>query len=288
MALQQPIIAWDYAFAPNAQKSRLYLYLTKTPFSICEQPFVLPRPDLTALGITYRRVPVLSIGKDVFPDNASFLAAMQELLREEGKGRQLRESIWDGACDAWGYVSVFIFSCLLWWKIRLGCELNVFANDFVRSRGLTGTNESQNKQRSFWIALACLDPDFLSEELAKDRADLFPVFARKDFGQLQNSARSEFRAFLEGAEGGFLKDGEGPFVGGEKEPGMADVHAVWMVKWVGDGFAGTPRGEGIADRALVRLMFVLSTSLENWTMPLVVGAEMGTRPQAMIATKPTT
>jgi hypothetical protein len=42
-------------------------------------------------------VPVLSIGKDVFPDNASFLAAMQELLREEeGGGRALRESIWDG------------------------------------------------------------------------------------------------------------------------------------------------------------------------------------------------
>ena len=70
--------------------------------------------------------------------------------------------------------------------------------------------------------------------MAKDRADLFPVFARKDFGELQLSARSEFRAFLQGAEGpqGFLRDGAGPFVGGEEEVGMADVHAVWMVKWV--------------------------------------------------------
>jgi hypothetical protein len=288
MALQQPIIAWDYAFAPNAQKSRLYLYLTKTPFSICEQPFVLPRPDLTALGITYRRVPVLSIGKDVFPDNASFLAAMQELLREEGKGRQLRESIWDGACDAWGYVGIPSSSSLSLSFFKNGVGLYVFFNIENSHDRLWEDRTLTNSQRSFWIALACLDPDFLSEELAKDRADLFPVFARKDFGQLQNSARSEFRAFLQGAEGGFLKDGEGPFVGGEKEPGMADVHAVWMVKWVGDVFAGTPRGEGIADRALVRLMFVLSTSLENWTMPLVVGAEMGIRPQAMIATKPTT
>jgi hypothetical protein len=84
--------------------------------------------------------------------------------------------------------------------------------------------------------------------LAKDRADLFPVFAREDFGELQNSARSEFRAFLEGAEGGFLKDGEGPFVGGEQEAGMADVHAVWMVKWVGDDRCeDSEREEGIAD-----------------------------------------
>lgn len=102
-----PIIAFDYLFAPNAQKSRLYLYLTSTPFSICEQPFKLPRPTLTDLGITYRRVPVLSIGKDVFPDNASFLAAMQELYAVEGTGtgKGLREGIWDAVCEAWGYVS---------------------------------------------------------------------------------------------------------------------------------------------------------------------------------------
>lgn len=98
-----PIIAFDYLFAPNAQKARNYLFLTKTPFSICEQPFALPRPDLTGLGITYRRVPVLCIGKDVFPDNASFLAAMQELLKKEGKA--LRESHLDSVYEAWGYVS---------------------------------------------------------------------------------------------------------------------------------------------------------------------------------------
>jgi len=109
-----PIIAWDYLFAPNAQKSRLYLYITKTPFSICEQPFALPRPSLTDLGITYRRVPVLSIGKDVFPDNASFLEAMQMLLEKEGKA--LREGPWDRACEAWGYVSYFC--CVLVFNVK--------------------------------------------------------------------------------------------------------------------------------------------------------------------------
>lgn len=129
-----PIIAFDYAFAPNAQKSRLYLYLTHTPFSICEQPFALPRPALTDLGITYRRVPVLSIGKDVFPDNASFLAAMQEVLKREGggggggggKGKGLREGIWDGACEAWGYVSFFpfpLFPCFIFLSFSSSCSL---------------------------------------------------------------------------------------------------------------------------------------------------------------------
>ena len=72
----------------------------------------------------------------------------------------------------------------------------------------------------------------MTPELAKDRAALFPVFAREDFGILQESARSELRAFLEGAESGFLcGSGDGPFVGGGSTAAMADVHAVWMVKW---------------------------------------------------------
>jgi len=55
-------------------------------------------------------VPVLSIGKDVFPDNASFLEAMQMLLEREGKA--LREGPWDKACEAWGYVSDL--SCVMY------------------------------------------------------------------------------------------------------------------------------------------------------------------------------
>jgi len=68
-------------------------------------------------------------------------------------------------------------------------------------------------------------------ELAKDRAALFPVFACKDFGILQESARSELRAFLQGTEDGFLRvEKGGPFIGGF-EHSLADIHAIWMVKW---------------------------------------------------------
>nr|OQO29789.1 hypothetical protein B0A51_03704 [Rachicladosporium sp. CCFEE 5018] len=179
------IIAWDYQFAPNAQKARNYLYATQTPFKICEQPFVIPRPILQNLGITYRRVPVLSIGKDVFPDNTTFIDAMQELLQPQGKG--LKRGAFDRAFEQWGY-------------------------------------------RSFWIALPCLPAEFITPQLAKDREELFPVFAREDFGSLQNNGRSEFRAFLESAENDFLNN-EGPCIGGGQEPALADIHAIWMIKW---------------------------------------------------------
>lgn len=64
---------------------------------------MIPRPILQDLGITYRRVPVLSIGKDVFPDNTTFIDALQSLLEKSGKG--LRKSREDRAFEQWGYVS---------------------------------------------------------------------------------------------------------------------------------------------------------------------------------------
>lgn len=56
------------------------------------------------------------------------------------------------------------------------------------------------------------------------------MFARDDFGTLQANGRTEFRALLEAAESEFLND-QGPCIGGAKEPGLADLHAGWMVKW---------------------------------------------------------
>jgi glutathione S-transferase len=53
---------------------------------------------------------------------------------------------------------------------------------------------------------------------------------------------------LQGAEEGFLHGkGEGPFVAGESKPSMADVYAIWMVKWwietVGVEVAGLGKDE---------------------------------------------
>ncbi|QIW94690.1 hypothetical protein AMS68_000208 [Peltaster fructicola] len=186
MAAVPDIIAWDYQFAPNAQKSRNYLYATKTPFKICEQPFVIPRPVLQNLGITYRRVPVLSIGKDVFPDNSTFIDALQSLLEKSGKG--LVKSREDKAFEQWGY-------------------------------------------RTFWVALPCVPASLITPQLAKDRENLFPVFARGDFPALRANGLTEIMSMLDCAENEFLTD-DGPFIGGKQECGLADIHAIWIVKWL--------------------------------------------------------
>lgn len=44
------------------------------------QPPMLPRPDLEALNVNYRRIPLLSIGKDVYCDTRLILRKLEALF----------------------------------------------------------------------------------------------------------------------------------------------------------------------------------------------------------------
>ncbi|KAK0644873.1 hypothetical protein DIS24_g8431 [Lasiodiplodia hormozganensis] len=76
-----PMILYDYDFSPFSQRIRYLLHLSEIEFFRVDQPVVLPRPDLQMLGITYRRVPVLAIGKDVYCDTSTIIAAIQHKLQ---------------------------------------------------------------------------------------------------------------------------------------------------------------------------------------------------------------
>ena len=140
-----------------------------------------PRPILTDLGITYRRIPVNSIGKDVYCDNRIFLDAVHSIFPDKA----LPTSPSDHAYEALGY-------------------------------------------RSFWIALPLVPAKLITPEMAKEREDLFTVFSRPDFAELRPNALAEFRSLLDILETEMLVPG--PWIGGEK-CGVADIHAIWMVKW---------------------------------------------------------
>ena len=97
------IILFDYQYAPNAQRARNLLNITGLPYTICEQPFVQPRPILQDLGITYRRIPVNAIGKDVYVDNRVFLDAVLSIFGKENGVKDLVRSKHDNAYEAFGY-----------------------------------------------------------------------------------------------------------------------------------------------------------------------------------------
>ncbi|GME43482.1 putative glutathione s-transferase protein [Neofusicoccum parvum] len=91
-----PIFTYDYDFSPCGRKIRLLLTLAGLPFQRVDQPPLLPRPDLESLGITYRRIPVVAIGKDIYCDTA----AIVDVVQRKFKGLQPTPS--DKAFEAFG------------------------------------------------------------------------------------------------------------------------------------------------------------------------------------------
>lgn len=75
-----PIILFDYSFSPYAKKIRILLAAAGIPYKRCDVPMVLPRLTLLDLGITYRRIPVLAIGGDVYCDTALIIDVIQKHL----------------------------------------------------------------------------------------------------------------------------------------------------------------------------------------------------------------
>ncbi|EAA32197.1 hypothetical protein GE21DRAFT_7778 [Neurospora crassa] len=77
---QPPIILYHYPFSPYAKRIVWYLHLRGIPYTQCLQPMILPRPDLSSLlGIKYRRIPLLSIGRDVYLDTRLILSKLEDL-----------------------------------------------------------------------------------------------------------------------------------------------------------------------------------------------------------------
>lgn len=79
MAPQQEPILFLWAFSPWASKVVAYLALRGIPHSRCEQPITQPRPDLAALGVQYRRIPLLSIGRDIYCDTLLILEKLEAM-----------------------------------------------------------------------------------------------------------------------------------------------------------------------------------------------------------------
>jgi glutathione S-transferase len=120
------IILFDYQYAPNAQRARNLLNVTDVPYTICEQPFVQPRPILQDLGIQYRRVPVNAIGKDVYVDNRVFLDAILTRFASEKGVKELVRTKHDNAYEAFGY--------RMFWNLLDILPDTVYNDDMIKDR----------------------------------------------------------------------------------------------------------------------------------------------------------
>lgn len=190
MSTQPPLTLFSYASSPYGQKIHLLLTAAGIPYSELSQPAVLPRPDLEALGITYRRIPLFAVGRDVYADSS---AIIDVILKQLGGKDKIKTSSADKAFETWG-------------------------------------NETFKSVMPLLPAQAVEDKTF-----AKDRATIFPIIAKPELlKSLQPTALAELKSRLATVEEVFLADG--PFVGGE-EFSVADVHVIWVLRWVLTGMS---------------------------------------------------
>jgi glutathione S-transferase len=107
------VTLFHYPFSPWSQKITLYLALRQIPYISCEQPVTLPRPDLKKrLGVNYRRIPVMSIGRDIYCDTLIMLEKLEELFPyKDGevlrKGKDGNSRALEKLLEKWTDVVVF-------------------------------------------------------------------------------------------------------------------------------------------------------------------------------------
>ncbi|KAK9415364.1 hypothetical protein SUNI508_10554 [Seiridium unicorne] len=200
-----PIVLYHYRFSPYARRVVWYLTLRQIPYIECMQPDVMPRPDLSALGIAYRRIPLLSIGRDVYADSRLILSKLDELYPESSVHPSISASTDEGRAIE-----------------RLLSRAMIDGGIFAAAAGCMPSSLPVMK-----------DPNFVS-----DRADFVgsPKGAPSPFSKEALEARrpgalTEVRDAVEMLETTLLADGR-EWVLKTDSPTLADIEAVWPVHWL--------------------------------------------------------
>ncbi|KAK5064656.1 hypothetical protein LTR84_000490 [Exophiala bonariae] len=198
------IVLYHYSFSPYARRVIWYLALRGIDYAECKQAPVLPRPDLKALGINYRRIPLLAIGRDVYCDSRLILRKLEELFP-------------DGALGASNPEEKAIQKFLEIWAVESGV--------FNRASQLIPSSMPLLN-----------DPKFV-----KDREDLTSrPWSKEGIDANRPEALAAIRSGFQFLESTLLADGR-DWVLKTDRPTLADIEAIWTFDWLNGLKGALPR-----------------------------------------------
>ncbi|KAF3479710.1 uncharacterized protein GIQ15_06686 [Arthroderma uncinatum] len=197
MASDPTPVLFHYSFSPYARRIAWYLTLRGIRYKQCMQPPIMPRPDLAALGVQYRRIPVLTIGKDVYCDTRLILQKLEERFPDERLG----------AADSDGEGKA-IENLLESWTTDGGLFLSAV---LLIPRNIPLTK----------------DPKFV-----KDRGSFFAgqKWERGDMTSLRGEAQVQMKRAFDFLESTLLADGR-QWLRKTEKPTLADIQAIWPLDW---------------------------------------------------------
>ena len=191
------IVFYHYAYSPFARRVTWYLALRGIDYAECRQPPVMPRPDLKALGVKYRRIPVCAIGRDVYCDTRIILRKLEQLFP-------------DGRLGATNPEQRGIEKLLEIWQVEAG----VFARgaQMIPSDGPLAKDKVFQKDRE----------DFSGRPYSKEAVD-------RNRPDAVVAMKSVFKLL----ETTFLADGRQWLLNSTK-PTLADIEGIFVVHWMRD------------------------------------------------------
>ncbi|CAL8577198.1 hypothetical protein XPA_003042 [Xanthoria parietina] len=195
MAPHNDIVLFHYSFSPYAKRVTWYMALRGLEYAQCVQPPALPREDLNALGVKYRRIPILSIGRDIYCDTRLIL-------------RKLEEKFPSGAIGASDPDQKALQKLLETWTIDGGV---------------------------FHRAAQAIPPEMplLNDpKWVKDREDYMGrSWGKEDIARGRPEALAHLREAFELLESTLLADGR-QWILKTKQPSLADIEAIWPFHWL--------------------------------------------------------
>ncbi|KAF2820091.1 hypothetical protein CC86DRAFT_374788 [Ophiobolus disseminans] len=198
MAPAEKPILFHYPPSIYSQRVLWYLWLRGISYDECIQPPVMPRPDLAAIGVGYRKMPILNIGKDVYCDSRLIISKLEEAF----PGSNLTPST---------PAQVGVQKLLENYTIDGG----VFANAV--------------KLIPYWTDSSLLK----NKEFLDDRQKM--MGGRRMTKEAMETGRPDglhhIQQVFDLMETTFLADGR-DWILGSKEPTVADIDAVWPLEWM--------------------------------------------------------
>ncbi|KAH9900287.1 glutathione S-transferase [Xylariomycetidae sp. FL2044] len=204
-----PVVLYHYEASPYARKVVWYLTLRKIPYTQCLQPPMLPRPDLSAtLGVQYRRIPILAIGRDVYVDSRLILRKLETLYPPSAAHPGLSSPSPEGSL------------------------IEALLSRTVTDGGIFATAASLIPPSA---------PVLRDERFLRDRAGLVggsaaasasaSPFSPAALEARRPEALSEMKGYVRMLEETLLSDGR-PWILGTEGPSLADIEAVWPLHWL--------------------------------------------------------
>ncbi len=192
-----PIILFTYDISVFGRKMDWYFTLSGLGYMHCIVLNRLPRPVLERLGIQYRRIPILAIGRDIYCDTRLIIDKLEELFTDTRIGPD----------DPFEKGLSHLFESWL-----------VDGGPFWRTAGLIPPT-AEVMQDEEWIKdrTSMTGRPFNADTLRDKRAENLP-HCRMSFNQMEHELLADGREYLRKTP----------------EPTLADIHAIWTFHWALD------------------------------------------------------